>query len=173
IEAVYLLGADEIDTAKLDKTFVIYQGSHGDAGAACADVVLPGTAYTEKSGTYVNTEGRVQRGLRAAFPRGEAKEDWAIIRALSDALGKSLSYSSLGDVRNRMSEVNPIFNDYDGLQAAEWSDFGGTGEPSSEALVSPIENYYMTDPISRVSQTMAECTEAFINPEQQKTGTNG
>ncbi len=173
IAAVYLLGADEIDTSKLDKAFVIYQGSHGDAGAACADVILPGAAYTEKSGTYVNTEGRVQRGVKAAFPRGEAKDDWAIIRALSDALGKTLPFNSLSDVRNRLAEVNPIFNDYEGLQAAEWAEFGGTGEPSSEAFVSPITNYYMTDPISRVSQTMAECTEAFINPEQQKTGTNG
>jgi len=173
IETVYLLGADEIDTSKLDKAFVIYQGHHGDAGASSADVILPGSAYTEKSGTYVNTEGRVQRSTRAAFPKGEAREDWAILRALSEAVGSALPYNKIQDVRNRMSEVNPVFNSIGTLQAWEWSDFGGEGEGSSEPFVSPISNYYMTDPISRVSQTMAECTEAFINPEQRKTGTNG
>ena len=90
IEVVWLLGADEIDTSRLEKATVIYQGHHGDAGAHVADVVLPGAAYTEKDGTWVNTEGRVQLGRRAAFPPGEAREDWAIIRALSEALGKTL-----------------------------------------------------------------------------------
>ncbi len=94
IEVVYLLGADEIDMAPLKNAFVVYQGHHGDAGAAQADVVLPGAAYTEKPGTYVNTEGRVQRAFRAAFPPGDAREDWAIIRALSERLGKPLAYDS-------------------------------------------------------------------------------
>ena len=84
IDFVYLLGADEIDMTKLGKAFVVYQGTHGDAGAHRADVVLPGAAYTEKDGLYVNFEGRVQRAERAAFPPGDAKEDWAILRALSD-----------------------------------------------------------------------------------------
>ena len=91
IEVVYLLGADEIDMSKLGKAFVIYQGHHGDAGAHRADVILPGAAYTEKSATYVNTEGRVQRTTLAAFPPGDAREDWTIIRALSDVLGQALA----------------------------------------------------------------------------------
>jgi NADH-quinone oxidoreductase subunit G len=96
IGAVYLLAADEIDTSRLGKSFVIYQGHHGDAGAHRADVVLPGAAYTEKNGTYVNTEGRVQLGFRATYPPGEAREDWAILRALSERLGKRLPYDTLG-----------------------------------------------------------------------------
>ena len=91
IDFIYLLGADEFDVAHLGRAFVVYQGSHGDAGAHHADVVLPGAAYTEKEGTYVNFEGRVQRAERAAFPPGEAKEDWAILRALSDHLGAKLA----------------------------------------------------------------------------------
>ena len=92
IDFIYLLGADEFDVAHLGRAFVVYQGSHGDAGAHHADVMLPGAAYTEKDGLYVNFEGRVQRGRRAAFPPGEAKEDWAILRALSDVLGVKLPY---------------------------------------------------------------------------------
>ena len=92
IDFIYLLGADEFDVAHLGRAFVVYQGSHGDAGAHHADVILPGAAYTEKDGLYVNFEGRVQRADRAAFPPGEAKEDWAILRALSDVLGVKLPY---------------------------------------------------------------------------------
>ena len=101
IEVVYLLGADEIDTAKLGKAFVVYQGHHGDAGAQRADVILPGAAYTEKNATYVNTEGRVQRGALAVFPPGEAREDWKILRALSEALGRTLPFDTLGQLRAR------------------------------------------------------------------------
>src|SRR5204863_4711437 len=89
---VYLLGADELDMGALGSAFVVYQGHHGDAGANRADVILPGAAYTEKSGTWVNTEGRVQRGQRAVFPPGEAREDWAIVRALADAVGVKLPF---------------------------------------------------------------------------------
>ncbi len=94
-----LLGADEIDTSALGRAFVVYIGSHGDAGANRADVILPGAAYTEKSGIYVNTEGRVQIASRATFPKGEAKEDWAILRALSEHLGVKLPYDSLEQLR--------------------------------------------------------------------------
>jgi len=90
LEVLYLLGADEIDMKALGRAFVIYQGSHGDAGAERADVVLPGAAYTEKSGTYVNTEGRAQMASKAAFPPGDAREDWAILRALSAHVGHKL-----------------------------------------------------------------------------------
>jgi len=174
IEVVYLLGADEIDTAKLEKAFVIYQGHHGDAGASCADIILPGSAYTEKSGTYVNTEGRVQRGQKAVFAPGEAREDWAILRALSEAAGKLLDYNTLQEVRVRLAETNPVFGAIDQVQTAEWTDFGGAGEPAKEPFVTPITNFYMTDPISRVSKTMAACTEIYVRPQtEQRTGTDG
>src|ERR1700757_1790152 len=107
IDFIYLLGADEIDLAHLGRAFVVYQGSHGDAGAHHADVILPGAAYTEKDGLYVNFEGRVQRARRAAFPPGEAKEDWAILRALSDVLGKRLPYDDLDALRQAVFKAVP------------------------------------------------------------------
>ena len=157
IEVVYLLAADEIDTQKLGKAFVIYQGHHGDVGAHRADVILPGAAYTEKPGTYVNTEGRVQLGRRANFPPGEAREDWAILRALSERLGKTLPYDTLDQVRSRLVAVNRSFAALDQQAAGNWGTFGKAGPTSDAAFASPITNYYMTCPISRASQTMAEC----------------
>ena len=173
IDLVYLLGADEIDTDRLGKTFVVYQGSHGDAGAHRADVILPGAAYTEKDATFVNTEGRVQQTRLAVFPPGEAKEDWKIVRALSDLAGATLGYDDLSQVRARLAEVNPVFAAVDQVQPAAWGAFGAEGQPSSEPLVSTIDNFYMTDPISRASQTMAECTATFVGCAHKRTGTNG
>src|ERR1019366_3014464 len=110
LDVLWLLGADEFDTKKIAAgTFVIYQGHHGDAGAARADVILPGAAYTEKSGTYVNTEGRVQRGFMATHPPGESREDWKIIRALSARIGHTLPYDSIEALRARLEQVNPVF----------------------------------------------------------------
>ena len=173
VEVVYLLGADEIDTAKLGKAFVIYQGHHGDAGAARADVVLPGAAYTEKNGTYVNTEGRVQLGRLATFPPGEAREDWKILRALSEPLGHKLPYDNLAQLRQRLIEVNPRFAHVDEVVAADWVAFGTAGPTGAGPFAYPIENYYMTDPVSRSSPTMAACTESLRATVSQKTGTNG
>jgi NADH-quinone oxidoreductase subunit G len=160
IEAVYLLAADEIDTAKLGKAFVIYQGHHGDAGAHRADVILPGAAYSEKPGTYVNTEGRVQLGRRAAYPPGQAKEDWAILRALSEKLGRKLPYDTLDQVRARLVAVNRSLAALDQQSAGAWGEFGKAGPLSDAPFASPIANFYMTDPISRASRTMAECMAA-------------
>ena len=173
IEAVYLLGADEIDTSKLTDAFVIYQGHHGDAGAHAADVVLPGAAYTEKDGTYVNTEGRVQRARRATFPPGDAREDWAILRALSDILGKTLPYNDLTQLRARMTQRVPALGEIDAIAPAAWGDFGKAGPMDDAPFESPVANFYMTDPISRASATMAACTEAFVNGGGEKTGTDG
>lgn len=173
VDAVFLLGADEIDTTALDKAFVIYQGHHGDRGAHCADVILPGAAYSEKTATYVNTEGRVQRTTRAVFPPGEAREDWTILRALSDVLGCTLPYDDVSALRRRMATVNPVFYGLDDIKAAEWSEFGTDSSVGDAAFVSPIENFYMTDPISRASETMAECTRAILDAETNKTGTDG
>ena len=157
IELVYLLAADEIDMSKLSKAFVIYQGHHGDAGANRADVILPGAAYTEKPGTYVNTEGRVQLGQRASYPPGDAREDWAILRALSERLGKPLPYDTIDQVRARLIAVNKSFAALDRQAPGAWGEFGAAGTTSDAPFASPIANFYMTDPISRASKTMAEC----------------
>ena len=172
VSVVYLLGADEIDTRKLGSAFVIYQGHHGDAGANRADVILPGSAYTEKNGTYVNTEGRVQLGRLAVFPPGEAREDWKILRALSDKLGQPLAYDNLGQVRRRLVAVNPIFGTLEEAKPGAWGAFGQAGAMGSEPFVSPIRNFYMTDAISRASPTMAECTTVFAS-DPARTGTHG
>jgi NADH-quinone oxidoreductase subunit G len=173
IDVVYLLGADEIDTAKLGKAFVIYQGHHGDRGAHRADVILPGAAYTEKNGLYVNTEGRVQMARMAAFPLGEAREDWKIIRALGEQLGVKLPYDSLSQVRKRLAEASPVFRSIEALVAAEWGPFGNAGTIENAPFAPVIENYYMTDPISRASATMAKCTETFALAARERTGTHG
>src|SRR5204862_6673348 len=127
LEVLYLLGADEIDTNGLGGAFVIYQGHHGDRGAQRADVVLPGSAYTEKDGTYVNTEGRVQLARRAVFPPGEAREDWRIIRALSGAVGHPLGYNTLVELRHRMREEHPVFAETDRVRSQHWENFGEPG----------------------------------------------
>ncbi len=163
IRIVYLLAADELDMAKLQQPFVIYQGHHGDAGARVADVVLPGAAYTEKDGTYVNTEGRTQRGRRAVHPPGDAREDWAILRALSGELGMPLGYDSLGQVRERMTELAPQLAVLDSVVPAPWKSFEVSDELQDGSFESPVRNFYMTDPVSRVSPTMAACVETFID----------
>ena len=174
IEAVYLLGADEIDVGMLGAgVFVIYQGHHGDAGAHRADVILPGAAYTEKNGTYVNTEGRVQLGRLAGFPPGEAREDWTILRALSEALGKRLPYDNLGALRQRLIEVNPVFAAVDRIEPAPWGGFGASGKLDPAPFGVAVENFYMTDAISRASETMAKCTETFVLGKREATGTDG
>jgi len=173
IKAVYLLGADEIDTSKLEDAFVIYQGHHGDAGAHCANVILPGAAYTEKAGTYVNTEGRVQVARLAVFPPGDAREDWTILRALSDALGKPLPFNDLQQVRGRMVALNPAFMGVDAVTAAKWDEFGEKGDVSDAVFVAPVTNFYMTNAISRASVTMAKCADEFLGATEQKTGTDG
>ena len=173
IDIVYLLGADEIDMSKMGAAFVIYQGHHGDAAAHRADVILPGVAYSEKGATYVNTEGRAQRTNRAVFPPGDAREDWTIVRALSDTLGQTLPYDDLSAVRRRMATINPVFYGLNDVATAKWGDFGQSGEMTDAAFASPIENFYMTDPISRASLTMAECTRALSGQAEILTGTDG
>jgi NADH-quinone oxidoreductase subunit G len=175
IELLYLLGADEIETTKLGNAFVIYQGHHGDVGARRADVVLPGAAYTEKDATYVNTEGRVQLARRAVFPPGDAREDWAIIRALSEALGHKLPYDSLRDVRAGLIEANPIFAHIDEIVPAAWGAFGREGAIDAAPFAYPIADFYRTDTISRASPTMAACVAAIegkANGQARKTGTH-
>jgi NADH-quinone oxidoreductase subunit G len=173
IDIVYLLAADECDTGKLAKSFVIYQGHHGDAGAHVAQVVLPGAAYTEKDATYVNTEGRPQRAHRAGFPPGRAREDWRIVRALSERLGRPLPYNTIDQLRDRMVKANPIFGKIGIVEAAPWSSFGDEGAMDPAPFQYPIANFYMTDPISRASETMAKCTQVYVARSAGKTGTHG
>jgi NADH-quinone oxidoreductase subunit G len=167
VDALWLLGADEFDTTQIGaETFVVYQGHHGDKGAARADVILPGAAYTEKSGTYVSTEGRTQRTQLAVFPPGEAREDWKILRAFSAMIDKPLPYDTLEAIRARLAAVNPIFDRLDILPRFGCGDLTGPmmGAMSNAKFGVAVENYYMTDPISRASQTMAACTEAHAAP---------
>ena len=173
IDVVILLGADEVDMNKLGNAFVIYLGHHGDAGASRADVVLPGAAYVEKNATWVNTEGRVQLGQRAVFPPGDAREDWAIIRALSDVIGHTLPYDDLAAVRARMVEVSASFGAPDIIEAAPWGEFGAVAALDAEPFASPITNFYMTDAICRASETMAACTAEILHRVPEATGTHG
>ena len=173
IGVVFLLGADEIDMAKLGKAFVIYQGHHGDAGAHRADVILPGAAYTEKSGTYVNTEGRVQQTRLAVYPPGEAREDWTILRALSEFVGKALPFDNLDQLRRQLYKAHPHLSAVGSVEAASWGAFGREGTINAAPFETPIANYYMTDPIGRASDTMAECTRTFLNGGAARTGTHG
>ena len=173
IEAVYLLGADEIDTSRLGRAFVIYQGHHGDAGAQAADVILPGAAYTEKRAIWINTEGRVQLGQRAGFPPGEARQDWTILRALSQVLGESLPYDNQGQLRLRMAGVAPHLARVDEVVAAEWGVFGTPGEMDPAPFASAVPDFYATNPICRASATMAECSARLVPGNGAATGTDG
>ena len=163
IELLYLLGADEIDTSDLGSAFVVYQGHHGDRGAARADVVLPGSAYTEKDGTYVNTEGRVQLARRAVFPPGEAREDWKIVRAISAAVDHPLPFDVLRDLRRLMWQKHPVLAETDTVTRAVWGSFGEEGPVATGPFEYPIQDFYRTDPISRASHTMTECSELFVH----------
>jgi NADH-quinone oxidoreductase subunit G len=161
-DVLVLLGADEIDLSETD-AFVIYLGAHGDRGAHRADVILPGAAYTEKNGVYVNMEGRVQLGQRAVFPKGEAREDWAILRALSERLGATLPYDSLDALRRKLFADHPSFgriDHVDGPAGAASLDLGGlgaAGDLGDAPFASPVTSFYLTNPIARASVTMAEC----------------
>ena len=161
LDVLFLLGADECETAASD-AFKIYLGTHGDNGAHKADVILPGAAYTEKNGLYVNMEGRVQMGRRAVFPKGEAKEDWSILRALSDVLGHKLPYDSLDQLRAKLFADHPTFGQIDYAPGSVATSFdvgalGADGEVSDAPFESPIKAFHLTNPVARASVTMAEC----------------
>ncbi|XP_047903152.1 NADH-ubiquinone oxidoreductase 75 kDa subunit, mitochondrial [Anser cygnoides] len=173
-KVLYLLGADSgcITRQDLPKDcFIIYQGHHGDVGAPMADVILPGAAYTEKAATYVNTEGRAQQTRVAVTPPGMAREDWRIIRAVSEMAGMTLPYENLDQIRKRLEEVSPNLVRYDDVEEANY--FKQANELSklvkqqllADPLVPPqltIKDFYMTDSISRASQTMAKCVKAVV-----------
>lgn len=167
MDVLFLLGADEMEFSTKHAKCTVYIGSHGDAGAHNADVILPGAAYTEKSGTWVNLEGRVQMGNRAGFAPGEAREEWAILRALSDVLGKKLPFDSLSALRRKLYEAYPHFDALDEIAVGNFNDvlelakkpvsFGKSGFASS------VKDFYLTNPIARASAVMAECSALARN----------
>ncbi|NWX88520.1 NDUS1 oxidoreductase, partial [Nothoprocta ornata] len=177
-KVLFLLGADSgcITRQDLPKDcFIIYQGHHGDVGAPMADVILPGAAYTEKTATYVNTEGRAQQTRAAVTPPGMAREDWRIIRAISELAGVTLPYENLDQIRKRLEEVSPNLVRYDDVEEANY--FSQANELAklvkqqilADPLVPPqltIKDFYMTDSISRASQTMAKCVKAVVEGAQ-------
>lgn len=177
---VYLLGADETVVSRDDlpsDAIVIYQGHHGDAGVNVADIILPGAAYTEKQGTYVNTEGRSQQTLVAATPPGYARVDWKIIRALSEISGIKLPYDTTNEIRQRLSEISPSLVRYGDVESAGFLnqaiELGKAVQSNLESTPLDIkqkqlEDYYMTDVITRASPTMSKCIQAVLKQKQSK-----
>ncbi|NXC63667.1 NDUS1 oxidoreductase, partial [Aleadryas rufinucha] len=173
-KVLYLLGADSGCVTRQDlpkDCFIIYQGHHGDVGAPMADVILPGAAYTEKAATYVNTEGRAQQTRVAVTPPGMAREDWKIIRAVSELAGLTLPYENLDQIRKRLEEVSPNLVRYDDVEEANYfiqaNELAKLAKQQllADPLVPPqltIKDFYMTDSISRASQTMAKCVKAVV-----------
>jgi NADH-quinone oxidoreductase subunit G len=157
---MFLLGADEVDIPP--DAFVVYIGTHGDRGAHRADVILPGAAYPEKSGIYVSTEGRVQMAGRASFPPGEAREDWAILRALSDVLAHKLPYDSLTQLRQALFRAHPHLQRVGQIAPGEAADIAALARRGGSVEKTPfgcaVEDFYLTNPIARASIIMAECS---------------
>ncbi|MBN9003689.1 MAG: molybdopterin-dependent oxidoreductase, partial [Rhizobiales bacterium] len=160
VDVLFSLGADEVNVA--DGAFVVYIGTHGDRGAHRADVILPGAAYTEKSGLYVNTEGRAQITNRAGFPPGEAREEWAILRALSDTLGHKLPFDTLAALRQLVFKAAPHLMRLDQVEAADAAAVrtlaGRGGKADAAPFKAAYASYYLTNPIARASAVMAECS---------------
>ena len=166
LDVLFLLGADEIDASK-SKAFKVYLGSHGDRGAHGADVILPGAAYTEKPGLYVNTEGRVQMAERVVFPKGQAKEDWAVLRALSAMVGQTLPYDTLDALRTKLMADHSTFGRIDYLPAPASFDVGSLGKKGDlgdSVFVSSVRDPYLNNPITRASVTMAELSALRVAP---------
>jgi NADH-quinone oxidoreductase subunit G len=159
---LFVLGADEMDFSAFQGSFKVYVGHHGDKGAAAANVILPGAAYSEKHGTYVNLEGRVQRSERAVHPPGDAREDWAIFRALSDVLGRPLPFDSFGELRKALFAEYPAFAQ-EGLVSFAWAPPAlPAGKPSGE-IAYPIKDFYLTNPIARSSPTLQRCSAEILH----------
>ena len=159
-----LLGADECDVAHLGRAFIVYQGSHGDAGAHHADVILPGAAYTEKHGIHVNLEGRVQYSEKAVDPPGDARADWSILRALSDALGKPLAFDNFGQLRVRLFADYPAFA-RQGLVQFAWAPpkLPAAKLAAGTAVAYPVRDFYLTNPIARSSPTLQRCSAELLH----------
>jgi NADH-quinone oxidoreductase subunit G len=177
LKVLFLHGADELAGTDISKTFVVYIGTHGDRGAHAADVILPSAAYTEKSGIYVNLEGRAQLANRAIFPPGDAREDWSIFRALSDVLGAKLPYDSLQQLRTAMFDLHPHLENIGEAQAADpvgVADLAKAArKPAAAAFAASGDDYFLTNPICRASRVMGELSELAANGYDGATGTDG
>ncbi|UIJ43915.1 NADH-quinone oxidoreductase subunit NuoG [Sphingomonas cannabina] len=163
-QLAFFLGADEVDYSAFEGTFKVFIGHHGDNGAHHADVVLPGASYAEKPGTYVNLEGRVQRGDRAVFPPGDAREDWAILRALSEKLGATLPFDSFDELRAAMAEAVPALGQ-EGLVRYDWAP-PKLAAKASGPVTYPIADFYLTNAICRASPTMQRCSAELIHGQE-------
>lgn len=161
---LFALGADEVDYSLFADSFKVYAGHHGDNGAHAADVVLPGATYAEKAGTYVNLEGRVQRGDKAVFAPGDAREDWTILRALSEKLGRTLPFDSFEQLRAKMVEAVPALG-VEGLATYEWAPPKLSLKPEGE-FAYPIKDFYLTNSICRASPTMQRCSAELLHGEE-------
>jgi len=159
------LGADEVDFTRFPGTLKVYIGHHGDKGAAAADVILPGAAYTEKAGTYVNTEGRVQFADKAVFAPGDAREDWTILRALADAMGVSVGFDSFDQLRAAMIAQVPALAE-EGLAEYGALPRAPGGEIPSAAIGYPIKDFYLTNPIARASPVMQRCSAELLHGDE-------
>jgi NADH-quinone oxidoreductase subunit G len=163
---LFALGADEMDYGLFSDSFKVFIGHHGDAGAHAADVILPGAAYTEKNGTYVNLEGRVQHSSKAIFAPGDAREDWSILRALSDVLGKTLPFDSFEELRAQMAKDHPELAS-EGLVTFDWAPPPGLpGAPKGQG-VHPIKDFYLTNSIARASATMQRCSAELLHADDE------
>jgi NADH-quinone oxidoreductase subunit G len=161
LEVVFLLGADEININALEKPLVIYQGHHGDIGASRADIILPSAAYTEKSATYVNLEGRAQRTELVVFPVGGAREDWKIINDISAKLNKR-TYNDIDEVRSELAKINSAFANIDTVVKEKYPDPKNSPQKvTNRPIETEFFNFYLTDPISRMSKTMNACNKEF------------
>ncbi|HEY9578261.1 MAG TPA: NADH-quinone oxidoreductase subunit NuoG [Rhizorhapis sp.] len=161
---LFALGADDVDYSAFNESFKVFIGHHGDKGAHAADVVLPGAAYTEKAGTYVNLEGRVQRGDKAVFAPGDAREDWTIFRALSDKLGCTLPFDSFEGLRAEMVKAVPALGEL-GLATYAWAPPKLFADPKGD-LAHPIKDFYLTNSICRASPTMQRCSAELLHGEE-------
>ncbi len=176
LDLVFLLGADELPVERLGRAFVVYQGTHGDRGAHRADVILPGALYAEKSGIYVNTEGRVQLANRGSFPPGDAREDWAILRALSDVLGARLPYDSLAELRRALVEAHPAYGDVGEVVAGNPHDVAKAaalaGPTDKAPFIGIVRDFYLSNSIARASVIMAKLS-LMAKERSEGTGTHG
>ncbi|WP_339689948.1 NADH-quinone oxidoreductase subunit NuoG [uncultured Parasphingorhabdus sp.] len=163
---LFALGADEMNYEAFKDSFKVFIGHHGDAGAHAADVILPGAAYTEKNGTYVNLEGRVQRSNKAIFAPGDAREDWSILRALSDVMGKTLPFDSFAELRANMAKDHPELAQ-EGLVTLEWSPPTGLADKPTGQGVHPIKDFYLTNSIARASATMQRCSAELLHADDE------
>ena len=160
---VFLLSCDEINHSILEGAFIVYLGHHGDDLAQLADIVLPSPAYTEKSSTYMNMEGRVLQTTKCYHPLGASKEEWKIFRALSNNFSQKLKFNNLSELRNEISNLFPVFKEINNLPSSSKLDFGSSTKIEDRVLEYNIKNFYMTDVISRASITMANCTREILN----------